>query len=229
MERRLQIIKKEIEKVKTRNCKILDIGCGDGYLLHLITKQKKRKGIGIDISKKFIAYATSSHNKNCRFIVGDAIFLPIKSNSFNIVIAGEIIEHLDNTSQFLYETKRVLQTNGLLILSTPNLFGLWSIVHDHLKMIFRHMIKGYSKPAHVKLFTLDTLLKSLELNGYKINKVYNLGLELEKVLTRLLVKVFPKIWVKKLQKHFKKIEENLTKYISNIPNGWVIVAQNQIK
>ena len=50
MEKRLQIIKKEIEKVKTRNCKILDIGCGNGYLLRLITKQK-RTGIGIDISK----------------------------------------------------------------------------------------------------------------------------------------------------------------------------------
>jgi hypothetical protein len=64
----------------------------------------------------------------------------------------------------------------------------------------------------------------LELNGYKINKVYDLGLELEKVLSELLVKIFPEIFVKKLQKYFKKIEKNLTKYVANVSNGWVIMA-----
>ena len=67
------------------------------------------KYIGVDILGQPTLRANIEHH------------LPFKNNTFDLVFAGEIIEHVVDTDLFLDECKRILKKNGYLLLTTPNL------------------------------------------------------------------------------------------------------------
>ena len=116
---------------------ILDLGCriGDGtYIL----KDLGKIIVGVDIDKKALEYARLYYsNENIKYFVSDACNLSFKSNSFDIVISLEVIEHILDQDSFLLEIKRVLKDSGIAIISTPN--------RDIIK------IQGStSNPTHIK-------------------------------------------------------------------------------
>jgi len=94
--------------------KILDIGCGDGVLLSLI---KNAILYGIDLDQASLDYAAVK--VNAKFVRASAAKLPFQANFFDVVLATEIIEHLDQPEKLIQEAKRVLKSNGHLILTTP--------------------------------------------------------------------------------------------------------------
>jgi ubiquinone/menaquinone biosynthesis C-methylase UbiE len=53
------------------------------------------------------------------FVRGDCQNLPFKNQAFDLLTSFEVIEHIDNQNSFLKEASRVLNQNGMLILSTP--------------------------------------------------------------------------------------------------------------
>ncbi|MCL0079871.1 class I SAM-dependent methyltransferase [Dehalococcoidia bacterium] len=100
---------------------VLDIACGPGWGANYLSRKGARKVVGGDISKVSIRYATARycHRQNMLFLILDAQRLPFRSNTFDIVISLETIEHVPNPEVFLNECKRVLREGGLLICSTP--------------------------------------------------------------------------------------------------------------
>jgi len=107
----------------------------------LITSDNKK--IIVDIGGGLYSIANNVESKKIIIIDGDKSFKPtivadlnnpltLKDNSVDIVIAGEIIEHLINPFRFLKEINRILKKGGELILSTPNAVDLKS----RLKVIF---------------------------------------------------------------------------------------------
>lgn len=94
--------------------RVLDIGCGDGALLSLI---KNAALYGIDLDQASLDYAAAK--VKAKFIQGSAEKLPFESNFFDVVLATEIIEHLDQPEKLIQEAKRVLKPSGCLILTTP--------------------------------------------------------------------------------------------------------------
>ncbi|MFH1280548.1 MAG: class I SAM-dependent methyltransferase [Candidatus Beckwithbacteria bacterium] len=100
-----------------KNLKFLDIGCGDGVLLYLISQKTKAQLFGIDSDSDSLKTAKSK--VNAKFFQASAYKLPFKTQSFDIVIASEIIEHLKNPEKMLSEIKRVLKPKGLSLITTP--------------------------------------------------------------------------------------------------------------
>lgn len=96
--------------------KILDVGCGTGYMLRFITP-KGGNGTGLDISKHAIKRAKTSY-PTLSFDVGDATRLPYKDKQFDKIYSFNTIEHLDNQEQALQEYKRVLTPDGILVIGT---------------------------------------------------------------------------------------------------------------
>ena len=94
--------------------KILDIGCGDGVLLSLI---KNAALYGVDLDQTSLDYAATK--VKAKFLLASADKLPFKANFFDVVLATEIIEHLDQPKLMLMEIQRVLKSDGRLILTTP--------------------------------------------------------------------------------------------------------------
>jgi len=104
-----------------RTTVILDVGCGTGINLDWL--KEYGSVTGLDISKYALDFCKRrGHNT---VIQGDAESLPFPSNRFDIMMALDILEHLDD-DKALEEFHRVLKPNGYLVLNVPAFNSLWS-------------------------------------------------------------------------------------------------------
>jgi SAM-dependent methyltransferase len=100
--------------------RVLDIGCGTGYGTAELAA-RAAQATGVDNSPEALVYARDHFTApNLTFLDGAAVALPVADSSFDLVVAFEVIEHLDNWRTLLTEAKRVLAPSGLFIVSTPN-------------------------------------------------------------------------------------------------------------
>lgn len=104
--------------VKGKN--ILDAASGEGYGSHLLSSYAD-KVTGLDIDEKAIDHAQSRYKQsNLEFVVGSCAQLPFADNSFDMVVSFETLEHLGQQKEMLSEFNRVLTSDGVLIISTPD-------------------------------------------------------------------------------------------------------------
>lgn len=105
---------------KSQNKIVLDIACGTGYGSQILASSAKNV-IGVDLSDEAIEYAKKNYSaKNLIYKQGSAYKIPVDNKSVDMVVSMETIEHLDKPEIFLKEVKRVLRSDGLFIVSTPN-------------------------------------------------------------------------------------------------------------
>lgn len=99
---------------------VLEVGCGEGYGTSLLS-QHVGKIIGLDVDKNTITHASKKYcSENCIFEVYDGVRIPYNDNTFDAVISFQVIEHLQNTINYISEIYRVLKRDGFFILTTPN-------------------------------------------------------------------------------------------------------------
>ncbi len=97
---------------------ILDVGCGEGFTLKRLEKEKLgKRNEGIDSMDDAIKLAKKIHPE---LIIkkGDIYKLPYKANSFDMVVCNEVLEHLERPMDALAELRRV--TRKYVVLSVPN-------------------------------------------------------------------------------------------------------------
>jgi ubiquinone/menaquinone biosynthesis C-methylase UbiE len=100
--------------------RVLDTGCGTGYGSAELA-QSAAAVTGLDIAPDAIEYARASYPlPGLRFIESSCAAVPFPADSFDLVIAFEVIEHLPDFRAFLDESARVLTREGLFIVSSPN-------------------------------------------------------------------------------------------------------------
>jgi len=134
--------------------KVLDIGSGRGAYV----KELNHRGIhsvGLDINK----YEEWSTNSNC-FIVSRSDHLPLKNKYFDIAIAFEVLEHVENYTKMLTEIRRC--TKKYLILSVPNC-DLKNKLYEY-NLIMSHWVDQ----THVNFFTKDSIIDALIDNSFEI-------------------------------------------------------------
>lgn len=104
----------------SRNRRVLDAGCGTGYGAAELS-YSANSVTAIDISQDAVAYACNQYpRRNLNWLVASCTALPIADQSFDLVAAFEVIEHLKDWRLLLTEAKRVLAPGGQFIVSTPN-------------------------------------------------------------------------------------------------------------
>jgi 2-polyprenyl-3-methyl-5-hydroxy-6-metoxy-1,4-benzoquinol methylase len=118
---RWKIIKLFIEKYQHNktNSRILDVGCGRGWLSNFLSDYGNV--IGIEPVKNVVKYGKKLF-PNIEFIVGSTPkLLPKFANSFDLIVCSEVIEHIpnDGKTKFVSEINRLLKNNGFAIFSTP--------------------------------------------------------------------------------------------------------------
>ncbi|PYT26734.1 MAG: hypothetical protein DMG57_20435 [Acidobacteria bacterium] len=100
--------------------RVLDAGCGTGYGAAELG-HSAREVVGIDIAGEAVEYARNHYQAaNLRFECASCSEIPAADGSFDLVVAFEIIEHLEDWRGFLREVRRVLAPQGLFLVSTPN-------------------------------------------------------------------------------------------------------------
>ena len=99
--------------------RILDIGCGGAWLAAHFTKKKKQV-VSMDIAVKNPVEALKHYpGPYHAAVVADALRLPYRDGSFDVVVASEIMEHVYEPVSFVAEWLRVVKPGGKLIIVTP--------------------------------------------------------------------------------------------------------------
>lgn len=152
-----------IYPIKNEIKEALEIGCGEGYL----TKHINDMGIpieGADISKEIIQHAKKIH-PGINFAVLSIYDLTKSHNTYDIIFASEVFEHLDKTNEALRELKKV--TNKYIFLSVPNepLFRLANIAR------FKYISDFGNTPGHINHWSKNSFELYLNENGLEIIKI----------------------------------------------------------
>lgn len=138
---------------------VLDIGCvGSGEpigKLHKLIAKVAQSVLGLDINCNGVKIL---QRQGYNVICGDAENFMI-SKQFDIIIGGELIEHLSNPGLFLKNAYKHLRPGGLLILTTPNAFSLRILI----EMIFKdyanilNLRRAFKSGEHVLWHTEETI------------------------------------------------------------------------
>ena len=100
--------------------RVLDIACGAGYGSDCLAGTASSV-TAIDLSRAAAAAARVAYPaENIAFLAADARQLPFAGSTFDLIVAFEVIEHLDNPRDLLAEARRLLAPGGQLVVSTPN-------------------------------------------------------------------------------------------------------------
>jgi ubiquinone/menaquinone biosynthesis C-methylase UbiE len=131
---------------------VLDIGCGTGLILDEISTRSK--AIGFDFSRKALSFCKKRGLEN--LLCGNVKHLPIADSSLDLVLALDIMEHIDDDTAMMKEIHRVLKPGGNILITVPAHKYLWS---DHDEAL--HHFRRYSKNGFRKI---------IKENGFTIKK-----------------------------------------------------------
>lgn len=101
--------------IKTKNCRVLDIGCGWNAKFLLSIEPFIDKGFGIDFKAPNIQ---TEKIRTIQSTIADK--LPFEDSSFNVVTMMAVLEHLENPFEIIQEIDRVTQIGGQLVLTVPS-------------------------------------------------------------------------------------------------------------
>lgn len=146
---RLEIIKELFKFSKNRLDEniILDVGCGNIFLLELIRIKSNVSLIGLDITDKVFKIKKDIISRDrIHVIVADAVNLPFKENIINGFISSEVLEHIPKKQDFFREIFRCLMNKSITILTTPNknlrIWNFFNIFH-----LFKRVSKKKTKKS----------------------------------------------------------------------------------
>ncbi len=144
---------------------VLDVGCSSGDLARRLV-ERGASVIGIDTDEQAAAEARAVCEQ---VLVGDVetMELPFPDESFDVVLCGDLIEHLRNPERFLSRVRPLLRPGGRLVLTTPNVAN-WAMRIGLLAGRWRYTDRGILDRTHAHLFTKKTLEQTLERAGYRI-------------------------------------------------------------
>ncbi len=99
---------------------VLDAACGEGYGSYVLSPHASSV-VGVDIDPKAIAHARQKYQAtNLAFEQADCTRLPLADDSVDLVVSFETLEHLAEQDALLAEFRRVLVSDGVLLLSSPD-------------------------------------------------------------------------------------------------------------
>ena len=161
-------------KLGERRCRILDVGCGAGFLANHLASLG-HEVTGLDASDDALAVAARHDlSHTVRYQKGDALKLPFEDASFDVVCAMDFLEHLETPDRAIAEAARVLRPSGLFVFHTFNRnFLAWLVIIKGVEWFVRntpdrlHVLRLFLKPAEVGAMCLAHGLGALELRGMR--------------------------------------------------------------
>ncbi len=135
-----------------RRARILDVGCGTGANLLMLSKYGDAEGV--DVSEDALAFCRERGLDKVK--LGAAEELPYDDGTFDLVTAFDVVEHLDDDLAGLSEMRRVLRPGGRVLLFVPTFMFLWGLQDD--------------VSNHRRRYRLSQLRRVLEQAGFEIER-----------------------------------------------------------
>jgi len=131
---------------------VIDIGCGVGSNLRLL-QSIPSKLVGVD-SEMYSLLLTKKSLSAVPLVNGNLMKLPIKADSIDLILASDVLEHLDEDTIGIREIYRTLKREGKVIFTVPAFRSLWG-VQDIVGM-------------HKRRYSKKELVRKIEGEGFKI-------------------------------------------------------------
>lgn len=195
LERRIDILNSNvIPLIGKKKISILDIGTADGALLNgIIDCFNVDKAVGVDVNIKLLKGGLILNN--IIYINADATRLPLKDNSFDVVLITSTLKHIKNVDNALMEINRVLKCGGIFVAIEPTpigiefgiAFGYFDSRYIYNKFSIKKWIEIFNgnnfgtikygkfmlSPVSFKLFNyIEKALNKIKLNGMFISQYY---------------------------------------------------------
>jgi ubiquinone/menaquinone biosynthesis C-methylase UbiE len=156
-------------------CRILDAGCGTGYTALALSRYGKVSAL--DPSEAALDYVKQRGIESVK--QGSMTAIPYPSETFDIVTALDVLEHIEDDRSSIAELCRVLRPAGILVITVPAFNFLWS-PHDDINL-------------HKRRYTAAEIRNKIESSGLKIHKLsyFNFFLFPAILLVRFFRKAFP--------------------------------------
>lgn len=148
-----------------RGSTILEIGCGLGYFGKVLFR--KFEYVGTDIAI-FPLQAIRSREKAISLVQGNVLTLGFRPESFDVVVAFDILEHISPPTSAILEIYRVLRKDGRLILTVPNVNSLG----NRIKLVSEGLVPSmYVDKTHLSLLSAEKWTCLFAESGFKILRV----------------------------------------------------------
>lgn len=154
-------VKRMLIKRHLKPGKVLDLGCGNGLVSYDFGDVT-----GVEISM----LRANQAEELIKVKRADVLNTGCKTGSFDVVVACDLIEHMQRPYDLLLEANRVLREGGQLFVETPNALNF----ERYLKLVFNEQAREES-PNHLFLFDRISLTEMLTRTDFKIDKIYYIG------------------------------------------------------
>lgn len=155
-----------------RGARVLDVACGSRQIAVSHLWHVSRKPIGVDIDLQAL-----QRNGEVTPLCADMYALPLRSETLDIVVSIDTIEHSEDPHRFLNEIRRVLRPGGKVLILTPNLLGYPALIARLLgkrgaDLVWR-VLKGRSLPfdLYYRANTVHRLKRLARESGLRFQKV----------------------------------------------------------
>lgn len=162
------------------NSKILEIGCAHGRMTKYL---KENLNCNITISEINELSGKTARNWADKYFIGlygnvesPHFFTQLELNeviNLDYIIFADVLEHLHNPEKVLFESKRLLNKDGSIWISIPNISHN-AVLIDLWNDEFKYRPIGLLDNTHIKFFTERSLYQMIDEAGFKINKKFNL-------------------------------------------------------
>jgi SAM-dependent methyltransferase len=139
-------------QVTDRRPRILDVGCGTGANLLMLSKYGDAEGV--DVSEDALAFCRERGLEKVKLGAGEE--LPYEDGTFDLVTAFDVVEHMDDDLAGLTEMRRVLRPGGRVLLFVPAFMFLWGLQDD--------------VSNHRRRYRLPELRRVLEQAGFEVER-----------------------------------------------------------
>jgi len=157
------------------NNSVLDLGCGEGFLISFLPKV--RRVVGIDISQVALKRAREilRNKPDVQLKWGDAQNLDFPNESFDKIICSETLEHLPGPKKAMEEIHRLLKKNGLAVICVPDEKRIQFIMRVAKLFLLDKLLHTVRKQADYDwhLHNADKkFIFDISKNLFKIKKIY---------------------------------------------------------
>jgi SAM-dependent methyltransferase len=137
---RRRLVRAALELLRTPpSAQVLDVGCGTGANLRLLADYGFLDVTGLDRSEDAIRWCAEKGLPEVTS--GDLCDLPFPDAHFDLVLATDVLEHIDDEAAALSELRRVLRPGGTLMVTVPAFPSLWGLQDDrshHFRRYHKH-------------------------------------------------------------------------------------------
>lgn len=157
--------------------RVLDLGCGDGFISDILFKGLAIDLIGTDYTLRHLQRQSSfGRGKNYKALLcSDGRYLPFKDGAFSAVLSNCVIEHIPDVGLVLSEVNRILRPEGKFIFTVPTpQFGRYSSLYRCLKksglmrLAEYYVIRQNKRVFHVNIMDIHEWDDVLKKEGFVI-------------------------------------------------------------